>query len=97
MTVFVVRILVFTVLPVVIAAVVAHLDPAAHSRRRRLELYLIWLFGLGVAGSGIGGFIGHLFLADIVAESIGWPTGSPFQREMGVANVALGALGLIAA
>ncbi len=36
-------------------------------------------------------------MPDIVAESIGWETGSPFQLEMGFANLALGLLGLIAA
>ena len=96
MSVFVIRVLVFTILPVVSAALIARLDPTAHSSRRRPELYLTWLFGLGVAGSGIGGFIGHLFLSDVVAESIGWPAGSPFQQEMAFANLALGGLGLVA-
>ena len=32
-----------------------------------------------------------------VAESIGWAKGSPFQQEVGFANLALGVLGLIAA
>jgi hypothetical protein len=71
-------------------------DRASQSRPRKLEIYLIYLFGFGVTGSGIGGFIGHLFLSDVVAESVGWPMGSPFQQEMGFANLALGVLGLIA-
>jgi hypothetical protein len=47
--------------------------------------------------SGISGFFGHLFTPDAVAESIGWAKGSPFQQEVGFANLALGVLGLIAA
>jgi hypothetical protein len=43
------------------------------------------------------GFFGHVFTPDAVAESIDWPRGSPFQQEMGFANLALGVLGLIAA
>ena len=39
--------------------------------------------------------MGHVFLSDRVAESIGWPAGSPFQLEMGFANLALAILGLI--
>ena len=31
-----------------------------------------------------------------MAESIGWPTGNPFQLEVGFANLALGILGIIA-
>ena len=36
-------------------------------------------------------------MPDAVAESIDWPKGSPFQQEMGFANLALGVLGFIAA
>jgi hypothetical protein len=35
------------------------------------EIFLLYLFGIGVAGSGIGGFLGHVFISDPVAESIG--------------------------
>jgi hypothetical protein len=56
----------------------------------------VYLFGLGVAGSGIGGFFGHFFISDSVAQSIGWPVGNPFQLEVGFANLALGILGIIA-
>jgi hypothetical protein len=31
-----------------------------------------------------------------VAESIGWPTGNPFQLEVGFANLAVGILGIVA-
>jgi hypothetical protein len=60
------------------------------------KLVLLYLFGIGVAGSGIGGFFGHVFISDPVAESIGWPTGNPFQLEVGVANLAVGILGIVA-
>jgi len=49
-----------------------------------------------VAGSGIGGFFGHFFISDPVAGSIGWPTGNPFQLEVGFANLAVGILGIVA-
>jgi hypothetical protein len=72
MTIFAVRIFIFTLLPVLAAAVIARLDSGVDPRQRRLEVYLVYLFGLGVAGSGIGGSFGHLFLSDVVAESVGW-------------------------
>jgi hypothetical protein len=96
MTLFAIRIFNFTILPVLTAAIIAALDPEISNKVRRLEVYLIYMFGLGVAGSGIGGFVGHLFFSDDVAGSIGWPIGNPFQLEMGFANLALGVLGILA-
>jgi hypothetical protein len=39
--------------------------------------------------------MGHTFAATEVAESIGWPAGNPFQTEVAVANLAIGALGIL--
>lgn len=92
-----VRLVAFSVLPVLLAALHVRLDTGAKDRLRKAEVYLIYLFMLGVAASGLSGFFGHVFIPDAVAESIDWPKGSPFQQEMGFANLALGVLGLIAA
>jgi hypothetical protein len=49
---------------------------------------------------GVGGLIaavGHTVLRDQVAESIGWPKGSPFQLEVGFANLSIGIAGILAA
>jgi hypothetical protein len=92
-----VRIFAFSVLPVLLAALHVRLDPSAKDRLRRVEVFLIYLFMLGVGASGLSGFFGHVFTPDVVAESIDWPKGSPFQQEMGFANLALGVLGLVAA
>ena len=91
------RLAAFSVLPLLLAALHVRLDPHANDRFRKAEVYLIYLFMLGVAASGLSGFVGHLFTADAVAESIDWPKGSPFQQEMGFANLALGVLGFLAA
>lgn len=96
MSVFVVRVLNFTLAPLFFAFVISQIEGKSLKRTQRNELYLIYLFALGVAGSGLGGFFGHIFLSDIVARSVGWPTGSPFQLEMGFANLALGVLGIMA-
>ena len=92
-----VRVFAFSVLPVLLAALHVRLDSSARDRAWRVEVFLIYLFMLGVGASGLSGFFGHVFTPDTVAESIGWSTGSPFQQEMGFANLALGVLGLIAA
>ena len=91
------RLFAFSVLPVLLATLHVRFDPAARDRLRKVEVYLIYLFMLGVAASGLSGFFGHLFTPDAVAESIGWATVSPIQQEMGFANLALGVLGVIAA
>jgi 4-amino-4-deoxy-L-arabinose transferase-like glycosyltransferase len=92
----VIRVVSFSVLPVIIAVGHLGLDSSSRTRERRLEIFLLYLFGIGVAGSGIGGFFGHVFISDSVAESIGWPTDNPFQLEVGVANLAVGILGVVA-
>jgi hypothetical protein len=94
---FSVRVFLFSILPLVLSAGILLFERSTNSRERRLEVPLILLFGLGVAGSGIGSFFGHFFLSDIVADSVGWPRGSPFQLEMAFANLAVGALGVGAA
>ena len=64
------------------------------NRREKLEIAVRWWFGAGGLWLLISAS-GHLFLANHVAGSIGWPTGSPFQREVGFANLALGVMGVL--
>src|SRR5215470_3472701 len=44
-----------------------------------LLLYAL-VFGIGMIGLPMG-FIPHVFFPDQTAQSIGWPTGSPFSRS----------------
>lgn len=52
---------------------------------------LTWLAGVNsiIIGSG------HLTFPDPIAESIGWPAGSPFQWEVGLAGLVVGVLGVM--
>ena len=59
--------------------------------RALLRNALVFLVGV----PGIVGASGHVFAADQVAESIGWPKGSPFQFEVGMANLSFGVLGIM--
>lgn len=57
--------------------------------------FLLWQL---VVSAGLGTLYaasGHLIAADRVAKSIGWPTGSPFQTELGWAVLAMGVLGIM--
>jgi len=59
----------------------------------RWEIAVRWWFlagGLWLLFSASG----HLLVPDQVAESIGWPAGSPFQREVGFSDLAWGVLGI---
>ena len=79
-----------------LAAAHVWLDARVRHRVQRLEVFMLYMLAVGVGGSGIGGFFAHAFLADEVANSIGWPAGSPFQLEVAFANLALGILGILA-
>jgi hypothetical protein len=46
------RVFTFSLLPVIIAAGHLGLDRSSRPRERRLEIFLLYLFGVGVAGSG---------------------------------------------
>lgn len=45
--------------------------------------------------SGLISFIGHVFRSDYVAESIGWKKGSPFQKELGFAELGYALAGIL--
>lgn len=45
--------------------------------------------------SGLISFLGHTFKSDYVAKSIGWETGSPFQKELGFAEAGYALAGFL--
>lgn len=90
------RSLLFTILPLLLAGGIILIDRSSRTKERKLESLLIFMFGLGMAGTGIMGFFSHFFLADTVAELIGWEKGSPFQLEIAFANLSMGILGIVA-
>lgn len=60
-----------------------------------LETFLSYLIFFNIGVMGLLAFYGQIFLADETARSIGWAPGSPFQFEMGMANLAFGVLGIL--
>jgi len=59
----------------------------------RTFLYYMMFFNVGVMG--LLAFFAHLFMADATAAKIGWAEGSPFQSEIGMANLSYGILGFL--
>ena len=93
---FFVRLFAYSIIPLLLASAHLLLDRHARTPARRIELFTVYLLAISVGASGLGGAFGHLFLADVIAEGVGWPVDSPFQLEMGFANLALGILGIMA-
>lgn len=60
-----------------------------------ISVFLLWFLVIGIGITGIIAFTGHFFNADKVAEKIGWPKGSPFQREIAFSNLGIGIAGLL--
>ena len=70
------------------------------SKQRRsgilmVELLLLYFLVVAVGLSGLWNFTGHVFVADTVARSIGWPTGNPFQFEVGITGLVFATLGIL--
>ncbi len=56
---------------------------------------LAWLLLLSVGLQGIYTFVGHVFYPAYSAQMIGWED-SPFQYEVGIADLTVGVLGVLA-
>ena len=65
------------------------------TKRERVTIFLVYFLFLGVGITGLFSFYGHTIMADRIAESIGWPTGSPFQTEVAITNLSFALLGLL--
>jgi Family of unknown function (DUF6790) len=56
-----------------------------------LQYYLLISVGI----SSIIGFIGHVFRGEIAARLLGWPSGNPFQKELGFYDGAAGVAAIL--
>lgn len=64
--------------------------------RRAVEVLLSYIlfFNMGIM-SLLAAYL-HIFMGPETAQMIGWQPGSPFQFEMGMANLSYGILGILA-
>ncbi len=79
----------------VVAGVHIYRDKQPRTGKRLAEILLLWLLVIDTGLGGLYASMGHTFAANEVAESIGWPTGNPFQTEVAVANLAIATLGIL--
>ncbi|PZQ78716.1 MAG: hypothetical protein DI549_22085 [Ancylobacter novellus] len=84
-----------------LAAIVATIlmllrGPRPITVRRIIDQLLRYILAFPVGLMGLWAFMGHVFFAEQAAASIGWAP-SPFQFEVGMANLGIGLAGLIGA
>lgn len=75
-----------------VAAIVLAFPP--HSGKSLSRRLLDWMLLLGIGVSYVWGGFFHVFFPDLAARSIGWAN-SPFQFEIGVADIAIGIVAII--
>ncbi|PJD97796.1 MAG: hypothetical protein CK425_01305 [Parachlamydia sp.] len=71
------------------------LSKKQRNTHEKIELLLLYQIVFNVGLISFLSFYGFIFLPELVAEKLGWPT-CPFQHEMGNVNLAFGVLGILA-
>ena len=79
----------------IIGAVIYVLIKKNASGAEKAGIFLLYLIVTSIGLQALFAFAGHAFEPDFIAEQIGWPTGSPFQFEIAIANLSYGILGLL--
>lgn len=79
----------------IVAAAVRILIKRPDSKKEYIGIFLLYMIFFSIGLGSVYAFMGHAFLANEVAREIGWPTGSPFQFEVAIANLAFGILGIL--
>ncbi len=79
----------------IVVAVALHYGGRKTGKRSLAEELFRWVALLAVSLPGLFTFVMHVFFAETTAEHIGWQT-SPFQFEVGMADLAIGVLGVVA-
>jgi hypothetical protein len=92
---FVVILIILTILVALAALIRNNIRNEPVTRLIIIKTFLISFLVISVGIGSIWAFIGHAFMPVLVAESIGWATGSPFQTEVAFANLAIGILGIL--
>lgn len=70
--------------------------PRPLTASRVADVLLRWILVFPVGLTSLWGALGHIAFPQVAAASIGWAP-SPFQYEVGVANLGIGLAGLYAA
>jgi len=82
---------------VTVISIAGHLIFTKRKRRKDMVIEIIAIYTICLSGwfALVSGVVGHLFYADQVAGSIGWPVNSGFQMELGFAAAGIGLIGFL--
>ena len=79
-----------------VGTVAVFLQPGPHMLQAVAGTLLRFVLLLGTGIPLVVGGFGHVFQSDMAARRLGWPAGSPFQKELGFWDLA-GGVGAMAA
>ena len=78
---------------ITLIATIIHVKARRYTDRHQIaETLLSYLLLINFGVMGLLAAYSHVFNADEIARNIGWPTGSPFQFEIGMTNLAIGVM-----
>lgn len=87
--------LIIWILGLLVGTITAVINPAIRTFSSFCQNLLFYQLTITLTLSGAVSFIGHVFRSDMVAESIGWSKGSPFQKELGFAEAGFALAGFL--
>jgi hypothetical protein len=82
-------------LPAFLLVLALILGPLIRGRESWAASMLSWMLLLPLGITGLWGAVFHVFFAQVAARDIGWQT-SPFQFEVGMADLAIGVTACLA-
>jgi len=82
--------IIFLLMLVLIAIGIHLLLMKQRSAKKAIEVILLYLLVIALGGGSLISGAFHVFNGPATARMIGWEPGSPFQYEVGVADMALG-------
>lgn len=83
------------IIGIVLGFVTTIYNPAINSISLVCHNLLLYQMTVTLPLSGLISFVGHVFYSDRVAELIGWEKGSPFQKELGFAELGYALAGFL--
>lgn len=87
--------IIFFTLAIIAASIHLFISKKPKTAKRIVGLFLTYLVFFNIGIESLFAAMGHVFMANQLAEQIGWPIGSPFQFEVGMANFAVGVAGVL--
>ena len=86
---------IFYVLGLIVGGVAALLSNQPHTTQLMAQTILQYFLFVGVGLPLVIAFFGHVFQSDLAARRLGWPTGNPFQKELGFWDGAAGVAAIV--